>query len=552
MKYSGSCWGYIIIAGCFLLMVYYVAYLTMDSAPVNEDILAFKGRTLLADGGPLVRVPPKSRIGSLNRYRFKQRVISPGTLKPALGPLEGLLVRQDLEHQQNIHVLSSGILYVNDQNSTLIRDNVMSRVKPTKRYRFHPTVRPTQGIPVKSIINQVSGHHQLGKDIQVSSSGILYANDRNITLIRDSVMSRVKPTKRYRFHPTVRPTQGIPVQSVVKQVSGHHQPGKDLSESLYASSPTSISTKSKYLYHRNAEVCPIRNIIKRLHEPNTSAVTVNSAIKDLSHCKTIYFTSVQKCSTQTIFKLFQSLESTNHFQTVSWLHKVYPLPWSREFFHDVTNRPLPSLHRREARYENFSKSGFPLPVYLSMVRHPVDRLVSLYYFRIFGSGDNTWQQKQMLAKWNHCRNTSLDDIVDSIRESNMVNVRTLLYSDKQIHRCWPGLALQQNFFCDGNCRIHHHSNRVKMAMRTVISEYLLVGTSEDLGLYMQCIQRLMPKFFKGIFDNYQNSKSLLWSKFKTSTKRKLKPRTHSKLEQLLKTDIQFYEQVRQRFHTLCQ
>ena len=325
-----------------------------------------------------------------------------------------------------------------------------------------------------------------------------------------------------------------------------------LNESHYASSPTSISTKSNYLYHRNGEMCPIRNIIKRLHEPNTSTVTANTAIKDLSHCKTIYFTSVQKCSTQTMYKLFQSLQSTNHFQAVSWVHKRYPLAGSTDFFHNVTDRPLPSLHRREARYENFTKFGFPLPVYLSMVRHPVDRLVSLYYFRIFGSGDNTRVQKEWLAKWKHCRNTSLDDIVDSIQESNMVNARMLLHSDKQIHKCWPRLTLQHNFFCDGNCWTHHFNIRFKMAMRTVISEYLVVGTSEDLELYLQCIERLMPRFFKGIFDNYKKSESLLRRKFKTLMKRKLKPRTQSKLEQLLETDIQFYEQVRQRFHTLCQ
>ncbi len=369
-----------IIAGCFLLMVCYVFYLHMDSAPVSEDIFPFKGRTLLADGGSLASGPHKSRIGNLYRYRFEKRVFSPDTLNPA-GPFEGLLVRQDLEHQLNTQVPSSGILYPNHHTSTIIRDTL------SKKYRFHPTVRPTQGISVQSVINQVLGHHQLGKD---------------------------------------------------------------LSESHYASSPTSISAKGNYLYHRNAGVCPIRNIIKRLHEPNTSALTVNTAIKDLSHCKTIYFTSVQKCSTQTMYKLFQSLQSTNHFQTVSWLHQIYPLPWSTDFFRNVTNRPLLSLHRREARYENFTKFGFPLPVYLSMVRHPVDRLVSLYYFRIFGSGDNSSEQLSMLAKWKHCRNTSIDDIVDSIQERNMVNVRMLLHSDTQIHECWPSLTLQQNYFCDVN------------------------------------------------------------------------------------------------------
>ncbi len=250
------------------------------------------------------------------------------------------------------------------------------------------------------------------------------------------------------------------------------------------------------------------------------------------------------------------MEAANNFQTVNWVHKGYRFhetrtSWAETFFHTVDTYSVPSLHRREAHYENFTEFGFALPVYLSLVRHPVDRLVSLYYFTIFGSGDDNPEQQLMLQNWAPCRNTSIDDIVNSINENNMNKVKTLLYSDRKFHKCWPYVALQQNYFCDVACRGHHYSARVKMALKTVMSDYLLVGISEDLPLYLKCLERLMPGFFKGIYDKYKSSESSLRTKYKTLWKKTLRPETKTKLERLLNEDIQFYEQVKQRFYALC-
>ncbi len=297
--------------------------------------------------------------------------------------------------------------------------------------------------------------------------------------------------------------------------------------------------------------CPVRDILEDLHGPKASTLTINTAIEELSHCKAIYFTRIPKCSTRTIFKLFKSIERTNRFKTVSWLHKTNPLPQSPDFLRNISNYPIPSIHGREAFYVNFTRSGFPLPIYTSVVRHPVDRLVSLYYFRIFGSGDNTAQQKSMMASNKHCVNTTIDDVVNSIDDKDMDKVKKLMYAGKKIHECWPKLAIQHHFFCDKYCWKSGLANRVDAAWKILMSDYLLVGISEELGSYMKCIEKLMPTFFQDVYKNYEKSESQLGSKFKTSTKKELKPKTKSKMEKLLDLDIQFYERATQRFHTLC-
>ncbi len=165
--------------------------------------------------------------------------------------------------------------------------------------------------------------------------------------------------------------------------------------------------------------CPIRDIIKTLHGPNTSAEIANAAIHQLRYCKTIYFTSVPKCATRTIFQLFESLQSKNHFRAINWgtrktCHLCNVPANSTEFFGNVTYFPGSSIHRREVGYLNFTRYGFPSPVHISVIRHPVDRLVSYYYFMVFSSGKN---QRTPLTEL--CSNITLDEVV-SVRHDRKV------------------------------------------------------------------------------------------------------------------------------------
>ena len=169
-----------------------------------------------------------------------------------------------------------------------------------------------------------------------------------------------------KIRPTLMPTFGP---------TGNHAPLNPLAHHRINSKNTPEDTTK----------CHVRNIIKTLHDPLSSTLRVNSALEQLDDCKVIYLTSVPKCSTQTIFRVFENVQDRNHFQTVNWVHTTYPGPQSMAFYQNITSRPVPSIHRRESSYTNFTRFGFPLPVYISLLRHPVDRIVSWYYFRMFGS-----------------------------------------------------------------------------------------------------------------------------------------------------------------------
>ncbi len=322
---------------------------------------------------------------------------------------------------------------------------------------------------------------------------------------------------------------------------------------------TSLDTTRRIAYHNGpgygtltnpSKACPIRDIVKTLHGPNTSVVAINTALKELRYCKTIYFTSVPKCATQTTIRLFKSVEIENNFTTFNCVARPCPPPTSDEYLRKVSNHSIYSLHRREANYVNFTKYGFPSPVYISLIRHPVERLVSLYHYRIFGLRNYSEPQPpKAIPRHKHCEKITIDEIVNFHYGSG----RTVTHGlNKTVaNACWPPRRIVTNFFCDKKWQFISEKEGLKTAWRAVSSDYLIVGIQEELDLFFKCIDRLMPSFFRGIYHNYQESESELRKTFKTALKREIKPETNQILEQILKIDIEFYERVKQRFHALC-
>ncbi len=143
-----------------------------------------------------------------------------------------------------------------------------------------------------------------------------------------------------KIQPTLKPTFGpTGVHASLNPLGRHRINSKDTSE--------------------DTTNCPVRNIIKTLHDPLSSTFRVNSALKQLGSCKVIYLTSVPKCSTQTVFRVFENVQDRNHFQTVNWVHIPYPAAQSTAFYRNITSRPVPSIHRRESSSTNLTRFGFP-------------------------------------------------------------------------------------------------------------------------------------------------------------------------------------------------
>lgn len=202
------------------------------------------------------------------------------------------------------------------------------------------------------------------------------------------------------------------------------------------------------------------------------------------------------------------------------------------FVSNLTNwrEKKPAFYHGHLAYLDFSRFGVThLPLYINIVRDPLDRLVSYYYF--LRNGDN-FRPNVRRRKAGHRQTfdecVSLDG--DDCGEDDL----------------W----LQIPFFCGhyAECWVVGSEWALQMAKNNLVNNYFLVGITEELGEFLAILEASLPRFFLGAMDLYNSgNKSHLRKTFKkippsSNTVRKIRETVVWKMEN------EFYEFTKEHFH----
>ncbi|XP_077573501.1 heparan sulfate 2-O-sulfotransferase 1-like isoform X1 [Stigmatopora nigra] len=189
----------------------------------------------------------------------------------------------------------------------------------------------------------------------------------------------------------------------------------------------------------------------------------------------------------------------------------------------------PGFYHGHVAYLDFSKYGVKSkPLYINVVRDPIERLVSYYYFLRFGD-----DYRPGLRRRKQGDKKTFDECVASSG------------SDCAPEKLW----LQIPFFCG------HHSEcwnpgsewALEQAKQNLVHEYLLVGVTEELEDFVMILEAILPRFFKGATDLYKTGKK---SHLRKTTEKKPPTReTVSRLQQskIWKIENEFYEFALEQF-----
>jgi len=142
-------------------------------------------------------------------------------------------------------------------------------------------------------------------------------------------------------------------------------------------------------------------------------------------------------------------------------------------------RDIPTLYNGHFAYFDPRRVGVDLtPVYISMVRAPLERLVSHYYFLRYG--DDILVDKVRAKQGDK---TTFDDCVEQ------------QFSDCDPKKMW----LQVPYFCGSvpACWEPGSEWALKMAKENLVNKYLLVGITEQLPEFVEVLEQLLPTFFTG-------------------------------------------------------
>ncbi|XP_008395974.1 uronyl 2-sulfotransferase a isoform X1 [Poecilia reticulata] len=252
----------------------------------------------------------------------------------------------------------------------------------------------------------------------------------------------------------------------------------------------------------------------------------------------VVYNRVGKCGSRTVVILLRLLAEKHKFNLVSSdIHNKTRLMKQEQvdLVKNISKIPQPFLYTRHVHFMNFTRFRIEQPVYINIIRDPISRFLSNYFFRRFGD----WRGEQ-----NHL-----------IRTPGMKDDERYLDINVCILENYPECSNPRVFYIIPYFCGQHPKCRepgvwaLERAKQNVLENYLLVGILEELEDVLLMLERLLPHYFSGVLDIYKSPEYRKMGNL-TGTVRKHMP-TLEALQVLyhrMRYEYEFYDFIRDQFH----
>ena len=272
----------------------------------------------------------------------------------------------------------------------------------------------------------------------------------------------------------------------------------------------------------------------------------------------LLYNRVPKCGSTTMLTLLKGLKklhSNSKNNEFELYNDIYPnqkhflptLEMRLEYVQNVTNKiytreisgpnqpNLPVIYVRHIHFVNFTRYGYPMPLYINLIRDPVEHFISNYYFLRKGFAKNKNLSEEQRKKWDH------HDIISDDQR----NVTLADCIKKQLTGCKTIYSDIIPYFCGNDvwCR-KRNSRALEAAKNNIESSFMAVGILEDLPNSLKLFEYTLPTFFKGLGYLYRKNSQKLSSNTKTSGKLEESEKLKDYLRERLKPEMELYAFVR--------
>ncbi|XP_061756585.1 uronyl 2-sulfotransferase a isoform X3 [Nerophis ophidion] len=254
----------------------------------------------------------------------------------------------------------------------------------------------------------------------------------------------------------------------------------------------------------------------------------------------VVYNRVGKCGSRTVLILLRLLSETHQFNLISSdIHNKTRLTKDEqvELMKDISSISQPFVFTRHVHFLNFSRFKIEEPVYINIIRDPINRFLSNYFFRRFGD----WR-----GELNHIIRTPA--MKDDERYLD-VNVCIL----ENYPECSnPRLFYIIPYFCGQHPKCREPGRwALERAKQIVMEKYLLVGILEELEDVLLLLERFLPHYFTGVLNIYKTPDHKKLGNM-TGTVRKHTPTVEALqvLYHRMRYEYDFYYFVRDQFHLM--
>jgi len=264
----------------------------------------------------------------------------------------------------------------------------------------------------------------------------------------------------------------------------------------------------------------------------------------------IFFNRVPKVGSQTFMELLRRLSVKNNFHfhrdAVQRVETIRLAPdQQQELAEMVTDLPSPSVYVKHVCYTNFTKFNLPTPIYVNIVRDPIERVISWYYY--------------VRAPWYYVeRKQAFPDLPlpdprwlrKDFETCVLRGDRECTYNEGETHEGIGDHRRQSLFFCGHShaCTPFNTVGALERAKHAVESQYAVVGVLEDLNTTLSVFEKYIPRFFSGASEVYYDPTNN-FNKINTNS---FKPPVSERVKEIVRKnftrEIEFYQFCKQRLH----
>nr|XP_017035079.1 heparan sulfate 2-O-sulfotransferase pipe isoform X7 [Drosophila kikkawai] len=204
-----------------------------------------------------------------------------------------------------------------------------------------------------------------------------------------------------------------------------------------------------------------------------------------------------------------------------------------------------SIYMAHSNWLDFAGFGYKKPIYVSLVRDPIDRVVTDFYKR------RSWVKRAIFRRMYPGRrerpeewyNLSFSECV----RSGDPECRFVQYSVSDYVKDFKRQSL---YFCgnEADCLPFNSHHAVQVAKRRVEKEYSVVGTLEETNITLTVFEKYIPRFFNHARFLYKlNSKSIR-NRNRNNRKPRIDPDVREMVRRNFTNEYEFYYFCKQRLY----
>ncbi|KAG1698837.1 Heparan sulfate 2-O-sulfotransferase pipe [Nymphon striatum] len=266
----------------------------------------------------------------------------------------------------------------------------------------------------------------------------------------------------------------------------------------------------------------------------------------------LVYNRVPKCGSGTLWSLMLDMKDINNYTYSLKLLGGKSPPnnsmMSKELqlkaIKYMKNLKRPAVQIAHFHYINFTEFGYSSPVYINLIRDPVDKFVSFYYYSWF-------------LKFKHERNGKNASKSQISRDTTAIFKKC--FDTGEEDECRVNIGFNQTkythtklniaYFCghDVYCSTHGNKDALQKARYVVEKEYKVVGILEDLNTTFSVLEDKIPIFFRNIRNYYNEFPKQVHKANKSEIKDQI-DYIKDALRKNMTLEYDFYEFIKQRLY----